>query len=248
MVTERKWAVSTSDEMVKHRVDCEEGGGAYASPPCLMHELDLANLGLTPDPDPQQRVDVLRWRKAERQRLITARLAIDSGLRQQHGERIAASLEEAIGEVRGMTVSFYWPLRGEPDLRRAMERIASRGGRCALPVVIARGRPLIFRAWAPGDPLERDVWNIPVPAEGKEVTPEIVIAPVVGFDRACYRLGYGGGFFDRTLAAMPGRRRVVGVGYAEAAIPTIFPQSHDIPMDVVVTQDGIVAPRGSLAE
>ncbi|MFH3639582.1 5-formyltetrahydrofolate cyclo-ligase, partial [Acinetobacter baumannii] len=65
----------------------------------------------------------------------------------------------------------------------------------------------------------------------------------VGFDPACYRLGYGGGFFDRTLAAMPRRPRIFGVGYAIAAISTIYPQPHDVPMDRVVTEDGIVSPR-----
>ena len=78
-----------------------------------------------------------------------------------------------------------------------------RGGRIALPVVIKKGWPLEFRIWGPGDPLERGVWNILVPSHGPAVQPDVVIAPVVGFDQANYRLGYGGGFFDRTLAAMP---------------------------------------------
>jgi 5-formyltetrahydrofolate cyclo-ligase len=73
------------------------------------------------------------------------------------------------------------------------------------------------------------------------VTPDIVIAPVVGFDRACYRLGYGGGFFDRTLAAFSRRPRIIGVGYAPQEIGTIYPQAHDVPMDMIVTEAGIVA-------
>jgi len=86
------------------------------------------------------------------------------------------------------------------------------------------------------------VWNIPVPAGGLHVTPDIVIAPVVGFDPGGYRLGYGGGFFDRTLAGMPRRTRFVGVGYASQAIRTIYPQAHDIAMEGVVTENGIVRP------
>jgi 5-formyltetrahydrofolate cyclo-ligase len=82
------------------------------------------------------------------------------------------------------------------------------------------------------------VWNIPVPAEGEGIVPDVVIAPIVGFDRACYRLGYGGGFFDRTLAALPVRPRVFGVGYAYAEMETILPQSHDIAMDAIVTERG----------
>ena len=153
------------------------------------------------------------------------------------------ALGAAIGDVAGMTIGVYWPFRGEPDLGRLIDSVIRRGGICALPVVIARGTPLEFRVWAPGAPLERGIWNIPVPATGGTVAPDVVVAPVVGFDRACFRLGYGGGYFDRTLAAMPKKPRAFGVGYAQAAIPTIYPQPHDIPMDAVVTESGVVTPR-----
>ena len=113
----------------------------------------------------------------------------------RHGDQIAASLERVIGDVQGLIVSAYWPFRGEPDLRGFMAAFSARGGRCALPVVVERGKPLVFRLWSPGEPLARGVWNIPVPVASEEVVPNVVIAPVVGFDRACYRLGYGGGFF-----------------------------------------------------
>jgi 5,10-methenyltetrahydrofolate synthetase len=186
----------------------------------------------------QQRIDVARWRRAEREKHLEARLAMELELRRRHTERIAEHLEQAIGRVAGLTVSAYWPMRGEPDLRGLMERLRARGGRYALPVVVERGRPLVFRCWAPGEPLERGIWNIPVPAGGAEVEPDVVIAPVVAFDQACYRLGYGGGYFDRTLAAMAAKPRVFGVGYALAAVATIYPQPHDIPMDAIVTQTG----------
>ena len=88
------------------------------------------------------------------------------------------------------------------------------------------------------------MWNIPIPAQGPEVIPDIVIAPVVGFDRSCYRLGYGGGFFDRTLAAIGARARAIGVGYALQEIPTIYPQRYDIPMRFVLTEQEAVQPKG----
>jgi 5,10-methenyltetrahydrofolate synthetase len=110
-------------------------------------------------------------------------------------------------------------------------------------VVVEKGQPLVFRVWAPGDPLERGVWNIPVPAAGPAITPDVVIAPVVGFDPDCYRLGYGGGYFDRTLAALPSRPMVIGVGHSTARLATIHPQPHDIPMQAIVTELGIVEPR-----
>jgi len=207
----------------------DEKTGAYGSPPCFMHEVDQV--------DPQQRADVLRWRKAERERLLKQRLEIPSDVRRRHEKLIAGNLEQVIGDASGLTISAYWPFRGEPDLRDLLQQLASCGGRTALPVVVGRGQPLVFRAWAPGEPLQRGVWNIPVPHGIEVVVPDVVIAPVVGFDRDCYRLGYGGGFFDRTLSTMPNTPRVFGVGYSQAAIATIYPQPHDVPMNLVVTEE-----------
>jgi 5-formyltetrahydrofolate cyclo-ligase len=214
----------------------------YASPPCFMHEVDPAWFGLEGAGSDQQSIDVARWRKAERTRLIEARLARSAEERAKWGTLVAEHLEQYIGNVDGIKISAYWPFRGEPDLRPLMDRLSAKGACTALPVVIARGTPLVFREWKHGAPLERGVWNIPIPAEGAEMIPDIVIAPVVGFDPQCYRLGYGGGFFDRTLAAMSNRPLVLGVGYSMAAIPTIYPQQYDIPMNVVITENGIVRP------
>jgi 5-formyltetrahydrofolate cyclo-ligase len=186
--------------------------------------------------DPSVRADILRWRKTERERLIAARLAVSAETRAAMARRIADGLSVAIGDVSDRLISLYWPFRGEPDLRPWMNSVIERGGRIALPVVIEKGRPLIFRAWRPGDRLEKGVWNIPIPADGPAVQPDVVIAPVVGFDPEHYRLGYGGGFFDRTLAAMTTPRLAIGVGYRSSAIPTIHPLPHDIPMNVIVTE------------
>ena len=150
--------------------------------------------------------------------------------------RIAAGLDAVIGDHGGRAVSLYWPFRGEPDLRGWLSSIVERGAAAALPVVIEKGRPLVFRAYRPGDRLEKGVWNIPVPADDVQVIPDVVIAPVVGFDPRNYRLGYGGGFFDQTLAALPREPQVIGIGYSLQAIATIYPQPHDIPMDRIVTE------------
>jgi 5,10-methenyltetrahydrofolate synthetase len=116
-----------------------------------------------------------------------------------------------------------------------MIRAFERGSRIALPIVIAKNRPLEFSLWSPGDPLERGVWDMLVPARGTAVQPDVIVAPGVGFDETSHRLGYGGGFLDRTLAAMPRKPQVNGVGYAESRIRTIYPQPLDVPMDLVVT-------------
>lgn len=216
--------------------DRDDDPGQYASPPCFMHELD-------PEfrvPAPPEWPEVRRWRKAERARLIEHRLEVSADARTAMAGLIAQGLNHVIGDVSGRMVSLYWPFRGEPDLRPWLASVNERGGRTALPVAIELGRPLIFKAYAPGDKLERGVWNIPVPAAGPEVIPDVVIAPLVGFDGSGYRLGYGGGFFDRTLAALPRKALVIGLGYELARLPTIYPQPHDIPMDRIVTEAGVI--------
>lgn len=216
----------------------------YASPPCFAHEVDPAYMGLPTSGDSRQEADVMRWRKAERKRLIEARLALSSQERRTLNQRILEHMASEIGPPEGRVVSAYWPFRGEPDLRGLLDRIVELGGQPALPVVVALGQPLIFRAWKSGEALDKGVWNIPVPRDSAaELLPDIVIAPVIGFDRQCYRLGFGGGFYDRTLAAMPKRPRVLGVGFELAEIETIYPQWHDIPMDVVVTENGAACRR-----
>lgn len=180
--------------------------------------------------------EIRQWRKAERERLIAARLAVSADTRAAMSVRIAEGLDRVIGDPSGRMVSLYWPFRGEPDLRPWMDSINARGGKTALPLVIDKGQPLVFKAYKSGDRLEKGVWNIPIPAEGDPVFPDIVISPIVGVDPDNYRLGYGGGFFDRTLAAMPFKPLVIGIGYELQRIPTIYPQTHDIPMDRIVTE------------
>lgn len=144
-----------------------------------------------------------------------------------------------------MTVSTYAPIRNEPGLTSLVRDLVAQGGRHALPVVIERGQPMVFRLWSPGDPLERGIWNIPQPPTSAEaVLPDVVIAPIVGYDAECYRLGYGGGYFDRTLASLPRRPRVIGIGFAQQAIATIYPLPHDIPMSEIVTEEAIIQRSG----
>jgi 5,10-methenyltetrahydrofolate synthetase len=212
----------------------DQSPAQYASPPCFMHELDPEFRAA-----PADWPDVRRWRKAERERLINARLAVSADARAAMSERIAEGLDAVIGDVTGRMVSLYWPFRGEPDLRPWMASVNARGGRTALPIVVEKGHPLIFRAYAPGDKLEKGVWNIPIPATGDPVLPDVVISPIVGIDPRHFRLGYGGGFFDRTLAAMPFKPLVIGVGYELQRIATIYPQTHDIPMDRLVTEASV---------
>ncbi len=207
--------------------DGDSGGSA----PCFLHELGPDGAPL----DARQASDVARWRKAERARLIELRSAVAPVERARHTAAIAHALDGLVDGGADAVVSLYWPIRAEPDLRPWMRTACERGLRVALPVAIALGRPMTFREWRPGAAMARGLWKIPHPANGPDISPTHVIAPLVGFDAACYRLGYGGGFFDRTLAAMQRKPTVIGVGYPQLRIATIFPQPHDIPMDWIVS-------------
>jgi len=223
--------------MAAHERD-DEDEEEYASPPCLMHLVDPKSGRVVPTGDRRQWADVKRWRKAERQRLIASRLAIPAEDRRRYAGRIAEGLDRVLDDVSGRVVTAYWPFRGEPDLLDWLDGLRARGATCALPVVVASQSPLVFRRWQRGARLTSGVWNIPVPADGEEVVPDVVVAPLVGYDPGCYRLGHGGGFFDRTLASLARPPRIVGVGYERLALRTIYPQPHDVPMDVIVTEDG----------
>ena len=220
--------------------DDEGEARRYASPACLMGEVDPSYMGLDHVDVQAQRASILRWRKAERLRLIAARIEVPAEMRSRWTQRILARLDALPPDLEGKVVSFYWPLRGEPDLRPWLDVVLRRRATTALPVIVAKDAPLAFRTWRPGDKLVPGVWRIPEPEAGHDTIPDVVLAPVVGFDARRFRLGYGGGYFDRTLAAFAIKPRVVGVGYALAEIPTIYPLAHDISMDLFVTEEGVI--------
>jgi 5,10-methenyltetrahydrofolate synthetase len=217
-----------------------EGPAGFASPPCFLHELDPAWRGGAGG-DAETRRDVARWRKAERERLIAARRGLDAAARTRLVAAITTHLDALLGDVTGAVISGWWPMRGELDLRPWLAGLAARGATAVLPCVAQRRARLLFRPWQAGAALARDACGIPCPAGGEPLTPGIVLAPVVGFDAACHRLGHGGGYYDRTLAQLPGVR-AIGIGPAFARLPTIFPQWHDVPMAAVVTEAGVLSP------
>jgi 5-formyltetrahydrofolate cyclo-ligase len=179
---------------------------------------------------------VRAWRKNKRLELIERRMSRKSTERERGSEPILRYLFESIDAVAYPTLGLYWPIRGEIDLRPLARRHVAAGGVVALPVVVRSAAPVEFWRWQPGVPMVRGLWNIPVPKERTPVTPDLLVIPLVGFDRERYRLGYGGGFYDRTLAAATPRPRTIGVAFADAELATIYPQKHDIPMDGIATE------------
>ena len=185
-----------------------------------------------------EQIELMRWRKAERARLISAREALTAEQLEAFRQRIDRSLERAFPGLATARLAFCWPIRGEYDARHIARTLRSRGAQTALPVVVAPRRPLVFREWHPGVELAKGPLDIPYPASSREIVPNAVLLPMNGWDEAGFRLGYGGGFFDRTLEALEKKPAVIGISYELARMQTIRPQSWDIPMDWVVTERG----------
>jgi 5-formyltetrahydrofolate cyclo-ligase len=181
---------------------------------------------------------VTSWRKERRAQLLAQRKAIPQEAQRRADERIAELLVAGFPMLAQLAIGFYWPIDGEVDPRIAMHRFRTRGARTALPVVIARHAPLVFREWSPGTSTVPGVFGLPVP-QSPEVEPDVVLMPPVGFDSGGYRLGYGGGYFDRTLAGLMPQPLKIGLAREGSRIDTIHPQPHDIPMDFVITEAGI---------
>jgi 5-formyltetrahydrofolate cyclo-ligase len=189
--------------------------------------------------------EIRAWRKRTREALIAHRLATPSHVRALRGQQAKARLAQVVDLHKYHTLGVYSPMRGEIDVRDLARKHVEAGGVIGLPVVVERGAPVEFWAWREGMRMQPGIWNIPIPSERQVVRPDALVVPLVGFDALGYRLGYGGGYYDRTLAAALRRPFCIGLGYAEAQLPTIYPQAHDIPMSCIVTDRGVH--RGALA-
>jgi 5,10-methenyltetrahydrofolate synthetase len=179
------------------------------------------------------------WRKAQRERLIAERLAIPHATLEAWRERMDSYLQRAFPGLAGRRVAFCWPIRNEYDARHLARTLRGLGALTALPVVVAPKAPLAFREWHPGVELAKGALDIPYPVSSRAIVPQAVLLPMNGWDPKGYRLGYGAGFFDRTLASLATKPVVIGVAYEQARLETIHPQDWDIPVDYLVTERGV---------
>ena len=179
------------------------------------------------------------WRKTQRERLISERVRVTPAVLDAWRRQIDASLERSFPGLASSRLAFCWPIKGEYDARYLARTLRARGALTALPVVVAPKTPLAFREWHPGVELAVGALDIPYPKDSAEVVPNAVLLPMNGWDSGGYRLGYGAGFFDRTLASLTKRPVVIGVTYEMAKLDTIHPQPWDIPVDFVVTERGV---------
>lgn len=186
--------------------------------------------------------DNTAWRRALRRDMVARRAALSEAEHDVLSARIVAHLIAALPAPR--VVAFCWPIKHEPDVRAIVPHWSGCSTRAALPVVVQEGAPLAFRHWAPETPLELDRYGIPTPMAGEWLIPDLILLPLNGFDGEGYRLGYGGGYFDRTLAALTPRPLAVGVGFEINRLPSIRPESHDQRLDWLVTEAAAVRVGG----
>jgi 5-formyltetrahydrofolate cyclo-ligase len=182
---------------------------------------------------------------ALRQQAIAHRDALPPRERQQAAEIIAA--REFPRAVAGMIVSGFMPLKSEISPLPLMRKVAAAGAQLALPVVAGRGKPLVMRAYVFGDELAAGQWGIRQPkSEAPEVAPDILIVPLLAFDRAGHRLGYGAGYYDMTISSLRANKPVtaIGIAYAAQEIDAVPITARDARLDLVLTEREVMDFRG----
>ena len=173
-----------------------------------------------------------RQLQAERQSLVD---------RHQRSVHLQEVLRVWLIARRESTIGAYWPIKGEFDALPALYRWseADDARRIGLPVIERATRHLRFHVWYPGCPMEEDAFGIPKPKGTEAFEPQLLLVPCVGFGPGGMRLGYGGGFYDRTLGDLAPRPLTVGLGYAHGSVPWLEPEPHDVPLDAMLTEDGV---------
>jgi len=176
-------------------------------------------------------------RKAEaRAAALAARTAMPGA-----GEALRDVILREAPPLPGALIGGFWPMGEEIDTRPLLEALHARGHAIALPVTTPRGQPLVFRPWFPGAAMASGVFGTRHPAEGEPVSPDWLIVPLLAFDRRGARLGYGGGYYDRTLALLP-NAITIGVAYADQEVPEVPIGPHDVLLHAVATERGLIRP------
>jgi 5-formyltetrahydrofolate cyclo-ligase len=180
------------------------------------------------------------FRVVLRREKLAARMALGPAAHAALSASLERHLAALLLPLMPQTLAFCAPVRGEFDARPLAARLIEQGWHAAMPVVTAVDAPMRFHAWTPSSAMSADRYGIPIPRDGAEVVPDIVLLPLLAFDAQGFRLGYGAGYFDRTLAAMVPRPRAIGVGFELGRVPDIRPQPHDVGLDAVVTEAGVL--------
>lgn len=187
-------------------------------------------------------------KRALRKRLIEQRMNMSDRLRR--AEELQRVMRIWLVGRPDTVIGAYWPIKGEFDPLPALHRWKEDGElldepqlrRIGLPVVDKQNMTLQFHAWFPGCPMEEDAYGIPKPKDTEVVVPTLLFVPCVGYGAGGVRLGYGGGFYDRTLAQLQPRPFTVGLGFAAGFVPALTPEPHDVPLDAILTEMGVAWP------
>ncbi|WHZ13049.1 MAG: 5-formyltetrahydrofolate cyclo-ligase [Burkholderiaceae bacterium] len=187
-------------------------------------------------------------KSAARRALIEQRLNMPDRL--QRADALQQVLRIWLVGRADTVIGAYWPIKGEFDPLPALHRWKEDGEllegpamkRIGLPVVDKLRKSLTFHAWYPGCPMENDAYDIPKPKDTEVVVPTLLFVPCLGYGPGGYRLGYGGGFYDRTLAALSPKPMTVGLGYTQGFLEDFEPEPHDLPLDAILNDNGVVWP------
>lgn len=183
------------------------------------------------------------WRLCQRRRLLEERMAIPVEQREQIQKRCLGHIADYLSQCEPGIIGLYWPIKGELDCSPLAETLSSAGWILTMPVINDECRKLEFARWQPDTAMMKGTWNIPVPAEPEWLSPRHLLVPLVGFDSANYRLGYGGGYYDRTLADKRDLIEAIGVGMDMGRFESIYPHDLDVPMHRIITETGIYEPE-----
>ncbi len=195
-------------------------------------------------------MDKSEQKRALRQRLVQERLDLPD--RQQRSDLLQRVMRIWLVGRPDLVIGAYWPIKGEFDPLPALHRWKEDGElqnepqprRIGLPVVDKLHGTLKFHAWFPGCPMEEDAYGIPKPKDTEVIVPTLLFVPCVGYGTGGYRLGYGGGFYDRTLAELQPRPFTVGLGFTNAFVSDLEPEPHDVPLEAILNDNGVVWPMG----
>ncbi len=187
------------------------------------------------------------WRK----QLVNDRLHLEDRL--ARSEALQRVMRVWLVDRPDQVIGAYWPIKGEFDPLPALYRwqeagleadaVAARNRRrIGLPVINKVDKTLTFYTWYPGCPMEEDAFGIPKPKDTEIIQPTLLFVPCVGYGPGGYRLGYGGGFYDRTLAALTPRPFTVGLGFTNGFLSDLEPEPHDVPLDAILNDNGVVWP------
>lgn len=189
-------------------------------------------------------------KKTLRAQLIEQRLNLPD--RQERSNLLQRVMRIWLVHRTDIVIGAYWPIKGEFDPLPALHRWKEDGElldepqprRIGLPVVDKLHKTLKFHVWFPGCPMEEDAYGIPKPKDTEVIVPTLLFVPCVGYGTGGFRLGYGGGFYDRTLAALEPRPYTVGLGFTNSFLAELEPEPHDVPLDAILNDNGAVWPMG----